>query len=515
MSSRQTGSKVSAVMLGYSDGPIDHADDTDPLACRLGGHPLWLDETSAVPDHSSGICANCSQQMTLLVQAYVPLEDSAYDRVIYVWACNRRACAGRSGAAKVVRGHLLNKEYALKLVKRKRSAYSKDKSKPAVAVKPNGAALQLDFGSVWRTGGEEGRAEVSGDKDTAGFLSGGSLFSGPLFSGSGSGPLFGGQSASAEQQKAEEAAKEQNMEEKELADKMDMLGMSERPEEIKERVEWPDITAHVPSQYLEFDGEQLSDGQIEDRYRDQIKQAIDMAAEATGKPQKAKASASTSANDEEWSDEKYEHSTRPKGTDVGFERFARVVSQNPEQVIRYQFGGEPLLYTMQDPAAQQLGIKQSNADESDESDDDEEEELAEADSRAATKKSMLQRHGYSTKQLPRCEHCNGQRVFECQLMPALLTVLPLAENVKPLVSDSKNNTSSAADRERLVGSQLLKTVDLGLEFGTMMIFVCENDCHGGKTGTDYLGKSAASMSRFGAAAYYEELVLVQMETHLD
>ncbi|KAJ1802253.1 hypothetical protein LPJ56_006215, partial [Coemansia sp. RSA 2599] len=342
---QQTGhSKTSAVMLGYSDGPMEHSDAGDPFACRLGGPPLWLDETSAVPDRTSGICASCSQEMTLLVQSYVPLDDSAYDRVIYIWACNHRACAGKPGAAKAVRGHLLNKEYALKLVKRKRSAIATSKTKPVVNAKP-AAAFQLDFGSVWRKDGTDEKPAVSGDNaavggasgsGTGGLFSGGSLFSASLFSG----PLFGGQSIGADQQEKVEA-REPDSDEKALVDKMDMLDISEPPLEQKKRIEWPDPAAHVPSQYLEFDHEQLSDGQIEDRYRDQIRQAIDMAAESAGKSQKAKSPASS--NDEEWSDEKYERSSRPKGTDVGFERFVRVVSQNPEQVIRYQFGGEPLL----------------------------------------------------------------------------------------------------------------------------------------------------------------------------
>ncbi|KAJ2888998.1 hypothetical protein FB639_000223 [Coemansia asiatica] len=520
-------------MLGYSDGPMDRSDTSDPLACRLGGQPLWLDETSAVPDPSSGICARCNQEMVLLVQAYVPLDDSAYDRVIYIWACNRRACAGRPGAAKAIRGHLLNKEYALKLLKRKRSADAKNKNKPPVAAtKPAATAtatLQLDFGSVWRKDGLDKGSRASGeDSGTAGdknqgtgFLSSGPLFPGPLFSGE---PLFGGQLSYIDQGKPEAKADNKSdlkLEEKALMDKMNMLDISEQPPEHKEqRIEWPETTAYVPSQYLEFENEQLSDSQIEDRYSDQIKQAIDMAAESTRVSQKTKSSAS--ANDEEWSDEKYERSTRPKGTDEGFERFARVVSQNPEQVVRYQFGGEPLLFTMQDSAAQRLGIRKNAAEESDDSEDDDDEEEENDDNdyngknAGIKRKSILQRHGYSTRGLPRCEHCNGARVFECQLMPALLTVLPLAENVKTLskYSTSSSNTSKGA-QERLVGSQLLQTVDLGLEFGTMMIFVCENDCHGGKTGIEYLGNSSASMNRFESAAYYEELVLVQLETHLD
>ncbi|KAI8325889.1 hypothetical protein GQ54DRAFT_254128, partial [Martensiomyces pterosporus] len=84
-------------MLGYSDGDMGPAEDTDPFACKLGGRPLWLDQTSAIPDPSASVCEQCGSDMALLVQAYVPLADSPYDRVLYVWSCNRRACTGKPG----------------------------------------------------------------------------------------------------------------------------------------------------------------------------------------------------------------------------------------------------------------------------------------------------------------------------------------------------------------------------------------------------------------------------------
>ena len=35
--------------------------------------------------------------MYLLFQSYAPLPESAYHRVIYVWACNKRACMKKEG----------------------------------------------------------------------------------------------------------------------------------------------------------------------------------------------------------------------------------------------------------------------------------------------------------------------------------------------------------------------------------------------------------------------------------
>ncbi|KAJ2785641.1 hypothetical protein GGI15_001842 [Coemansia interrupta] len=491
-------SYTAAALLGYSDGPIKPSEDCDPLASRLGGRPLWLDPTSAVPERSTGICENCGGEMVMIVQAYVPLEDSAYDRSIYVWACNRRACAGKTGAAKAVRGHLLNKEYALKLVKRKRAASAKSKSaaksKAALDTPAASATVpKFDFGSVWLSS-DSGSTKSTGSGNKADRQAG-SLFSGTF----GSGSLFGGAASKSNESPTKSPTQDADQREDELLAKQ--LGQLDIIPEHAERVDWPEDISSVPAQYLEFDSEELADGyQLDERYRDHIDQAMELVAESARTREKK----AGGTDEDEWADEKYERAERPKGTDVGFERFVRMVSQNPEQVMRYQFGGEPLLYSMQDETAQKLGVSKCDGDSDD--DDEEEEEDEDSGNNSAGYQGWLHRRGYRSERLPRCEHCNGRRVYECQLMPALLSVLPLAAHAKPVVVSSG---------ERLVGSQLLQTVDLGLEFGTVIVFVCENDCHGGLTGTDYLGKTASSMDRFSPAAYYNELVLVQMETHVE
>ncbi|KAJ2164820.1 hypothetical protein IWW41_005157, partial [Coemansia sp. RSA 2522] len=113
---------------------------------------------------------------------------------------------------------------------------------------------------------------------------------------------------------------------------------------------------------------------------------------------------------------------------------------------------------------------------------------------------------YLTNKLSPCPHCGGQRVFECQLMPALLTVLELPVHMVD---------ATVSTKERLAGSELMRAFDMGLEFGTMLVYVCAADCHGGQTGVGYLGNNATSMSKYAGATYYEELVLVQLESHMD
>ncbi|KAJ2553689.1 hypothetical protein EV175_002849 [Coemansia sp. RSA 1933] len=279
-----------------------------------------------------------------------------------------------------------------------------------------------------------------------------------------------------------------------------------------------------------------------DRYQSEIDQALELASvmgdDASTcrdsfqpiKSRKASKKKAEADSHDKWADEIYERAVLPKGTDSAFSRFATVVGHNSEQVMRYQYGGVPLLYSMQDSVAKMLVASKSqqsqkprpdtkakypNTGKDYESEDDD----SDSENDDSTTTDTNSRQIYSTKALPRCTFCGGQRTFECQLMPALLTELPLANNYHRhhthLTSQRNNSGADSSVQKRLVGSQLLQSLDLGVEFGTMMVFVCENDCHDGKTGLDYLSRDAHSMAKYAAAVYYEELVLVQQEVHID
>ncbi|ORZ03809.1 hypothetical protein BCR43DRAFT_430779 [Syncephalastrum racemosum] len=80
---------VQPVLLGVPDGRVEH--DTDAYVTKLGGVPIWL-QPDTPPSKSVCTCKNCGQLQYLIFQGYVPLPESIYHRVIYVWACNRREC---------------------------------------------------------------------------------------------------------------------------------------------------------------------------------------------------------------------------------------------------------------------------------------------------------------------------------------------------------------------------------------------------------------------------------------
>ncbi|NWS21175.1 PDD2L protein, partial [Pachyramphus minor] len=102
----------------------------------------------------------------------------------------------------------------------------------------------------------------------------------------------------------------------------------------------------------------------------------------------------------EGGNEKYEKS-EVKSWDHTFYKFMKRISVCPEQILRYSWGGQPLFITCP-PASITQGI-------------------------------------------PACSTCGSSRVFEFQLMPALVSLLQ---------SDS----------------------DLSVEFGTVIVYTCERSC---------------------------------------
>jgi len=112
-----------------------------------------------------------------------------------------------------------------------------------------------------------------------------------------------------------------------------------------------------------------------------------------------------------------EKDTFESSLDKTFQKFSDRVAQNPEQVLRYEFKGEPLLYSGTDNVASRFIVP----------------------------------HGKSgaVRGMPRCEKCGSQRVFELQLVPGLIFQLEKDE---------------AMDLEE------------GMEWGTIILGTCVNNC---------------------------------------
>lgn len=112
--------------------------------------------------------------------------------------------------------------------------------------------------------------------------------------------------------------------------------------------------------------------------------------------------------------------------DKTFQKFADRLAQNPEQVLRYEFGGSPLLYSKTDAVGKLFSSSASFASEG--------------------KVQTVARLGHGSR-IPRCPNCGASRVFELQLVPQAIAELEVEEE----------------------GLE-------GMEWGTVILGVCEEDC---------------------------------------
>ena len=108
--------------------------------------------------------------------------------------------------------------------------------------------------------------------------------------------------------------------------------------------------------------------------------------------------------------------------DKTFQKFADKIGQNPEQVLRYEFGGQPLLYSKDDGVGRLLHTAQVGG-------------------------KVQTIGGRVGSRVPRCQNCGAERVFEVQLTPHAITELE-------------------ADEMALEG----------MEWGTIILMVCGKDC---------------------------------------
>ena len=136
-------------------------------------------------------------------------------------------------------------------------------------------------------------------------------------------------------------------------------------------------------------------------------------------------------------------------SDKTFQRFADRLAQNPLQVLRYDFCGTPLLCSNSDPVAKLLGSRSI---------------LEIGEERPHTQTGKLSDMG-----MPRCANCNASRVFEVQLTPHAIIELE----------------GNYTDWD-------------GMDWGTVIVGVCEQDC---------LGTSIEA----GEVGYQEEWVGIQWE----
>ncbi|KAL4810091.1 programmed cell death protein 2 [Aspergillus unguis] len=383
------------VVLGYASEEI--IEDT---VTHIGGWPTWLDD-STPPSGEFARCKVCNQPMLLLLELDAELYEHFpdADRRLYIFSCPRKPCNRKPGSIRALRATRLHKaQQPQKAEQEKPKEEEKEEKKEPEVPKPDlGASL---FGSSSLVNSVSANANPFSSKPAS--TQSINPFAAPVASPN-----------------PAPAPKKQDQNTNTLAETFaDKVRVSSPPPQTKAPeptgppTPWP-ARSEFPEPYTNFyidaEGETLSRPPTP-----KIPENVTIEAED---PEGAGAGADVKDAFE-------------SELDKAFMKFSTRLGHNPEQVLRYEFGGAPVLYSHTDAVGKRLH-----------------------DSSHTPAVAKINTKPSGSSRLPRCESCGAERAFELQLVPHAISVL----------------------EEGRAGVGLGKD-DGGMEWGTIIMGVCSRNC---------------------------------------
>ncbi|KAK4685357.1 pre-rRNA-processing protein TSR4, partial [Tremellales sp. Uapishka_1] len=416
--SSPAGSSSSSSSLLYTNTLLALPDGPISVSSDLSSHTISLlggyPTFSTLPESISINCGVCHDAIPLLTQVYCPLENGENDRTLYVFGCNKAKCQRRDGSIRAFRASVKNEEY-VRDVQEKKEKREKEEAEEKARAKINPFT-------------------ISDTKSSMLFGNGPSLF------GAASLNPFGAPSSTV-------AASNPLAVSMPSSTPPDLSALSISPS-MKLTTLAPPLPAYQPPLYLTTIEEYLLP-------TPEVEMESDDESEEEETPEEK----------EGWQNTTWE-TLIPKHVDEVFERFVRRLGGadgGSRQVLRYDFDGIPLPYASTSPLYKQLFPTATKASAA----PDEEFDL-----------STL----YSPTNIPTCPKCASKRVFELQLVPSLITLLR-PENLSSdgrAGQDGQKKQVSEEERKRLLAK--IAAGEDGeeneMEWGTIMVFGCKNDCVG-------------------------------------
>ncbi|KAH7103804.1 programmed cell death protein 2 [Auriculariales sp. MPI-PUGE-AT-0066] len=419
------------VQLGLPDEPmpIDSTHARNPTYSRFGGQPVLL--TAHQPPTDAATCSNCKNTMELLCELWCPLEGSPLDRVLYFFACSRGTCQRKSGSVRAWRSVRYNVKYAEKL-ERKRAERAAKATAKAVASKPAETKS-----NPFRLGSDS--SSKSGNQ---------------LFGGG-----FGDEDeddAAQDTQSDDEGEDDDDDESATASEDDDAAAAAVASLSLFDpaAVSWNSPSPFAPL-YVRNVGEYLPAAEPDHSSDARLEEA---AYEGEKKPSKA---GKGEFDELKWAMEAYEQSLK---VDSLFERFLNRTNLEPQQCLRYDFGGAPLPYQA-DAVYDDLFPLQAAPGTSGVP-------ITKADFAVS---SAAPRRTFSADRLPRCSACDAPRVFECQLMPNLINILKSSS-----AATKQTDEQRKAELERVLSRKGVTDERGTMEWGTCLVFSCSKDCTDGK-----------------------------------
>ncbi len=365
------------VTLGYAS-----TEPTGDEISHLGGHPTWLD-ASVTPPAAFAKCKVCHSYMSLLLQLNVDLQGyfPHDERRLHILCCRKKQCSKKVGSIRAFREV------------RKPEVRERKEKKPvteAQTVKP-----VQDLGRALFGGSSQQSAEANGVNPFSMPSSNAQSSIAESFAS------IGGASSLAAISPQNPVDESQPPTES-FAEKLKVATNSstESAQEPTTQEPWPSLSAFPPP----FPSLHL------DAYPEELENEASSTAK-NGESSKTQYDAEDSGGGSSSKDD-YDMTM-----DRTFQKFSDRIAQNPEQVLRYDFKGEPLLYSGTDDNATRFVVPHGKAG--------------------------------ALRGIPRCEGCGSQRSFEVQLVPGLITELEKDEDLN---------------------------FEDGMEWGTIIVGTCANNC---------------------------------------
>jgi len=348
-----------------------------------------------------------------LVQLWAPLQDSPYDRALYVWGCAKSGCQKMTGSVRAWRGLRYNEDYALKLERK------------FARKRPHGAAQsELDVRNNHQA---INPFAMSGEINSATSFGIGSDVFHSLAQPGPPGAITPQVSACEEDSVDSDGDAASTTSSRSLVTALASATLTDS---------WNLSPSYSP-QYISTVGEYIPSPK---------KSPDERATGAIADEQESHA----------WVSEKYENSMR---TDHVFDRFNERAAHEPQQCVRYDLGGIPMPFAGDDLYKQLFPLLPVKSG-------------SETVTKSVHIRQAPPKHGYDAASIPSCPHCGTRRVFECQLMPNLINLIGAGSS-----ADGDHGATSDEERKEVVRKLLKGEADgRGMEWGTILVFTCEKDC---------------------------------------
>ncbi|KAL8725347.1 MAG: hypothetical protein Q9166_007407 [cf. Caloplaca sp. 2 TL-2023] len=383
------------VMLGYAS-----TEPTDDTFSHLGGVPTWLDDES--PTASLAKCKICNSMMALLLQLNGDLPEYFPDhgRKLYVFACRNKPCQRKPGAIRAIRG--------IKIFPSSAKPPTQQNQPSTQASLPNSLQAPLNLGdSIFKY---KSGSQQNNNPNLFSTSSKLSLNANPFSSTKAADSIpYGHQRQTLNAIPSLPTQKDPSLHQT-FAQKARHASPPPSQTATRSRPPWPSpalLPQSYPSFHLDAGYETL-----------ETPSPTNPSSSATFNTQ----STTSNGKDPQATDEDDDPAnwlSGPAKADKTFLRFAARLAQNPEQVLRYEWCGQPLLYSKDDEVGQAFPSAASN--------------------------SLLQK--VPQNRIPGCTNCGAKRVFEFQLTPQAISKLEREEE----------------------GLE-------GMEWGTVVVGSCEKDC---------------------------------------